>query len=218
MAARIRVGLLAADEDVRLGRAQLLDSFRDFQVVFEDGDGQSALARLADATVDLLVVNHRLKTIDGLSLVQQLVESHENAAKIVVTGPFANDELSVDAAKVGALATVTMDEGAKEFVATLRRVRDFDDQKELLKLIAAAKRYKNSGGQIGIGNRDFAALSDKQKLIIELYSKGFTDEQANVKLRIKPETQNKYLHSTFQTLGLHTRSQLVIAAFQMGLV
>ena len=218
MAARTRVGLLAADEDVRLGRAQLLDSLRDFQVVFEDGDGQSALNRLPDATVDLLVVNHRLKTVDGLTLVQRLTENEEKPPKIVMTGPFTNDEFSVDAAKAGALATVTMDEGAKEFVSTLRRVRDHFDQKEFSALVETIRRYRQSGGQINLGNRDFAALSEKQRQIMQLYAKGLTDEQANVKLRIKPETQAKYLQSVLHTLGLKTRSQLVLAAFQMGLV
>ena len=218
MAARIRVGLLAADEDVRLGRAQLLDSLRDFQVVFEEGDGQVALSRLPEATIDLLVVNHRLKTVDGLTLVKQLSDAEVKPPKLVVTGPFANDEFTIDAAIAGALATVTMDEGAKEFVATLRRVRDHEDQKDLTSLAGAIRRYRLSGGQFFLGNRDFAALTEKQRLIIELYAKGLTDEQALVKLRIKPETQAKYVHDIYQILGFHTRSQLVLAAFQMGLV
>jgi len=218
MATRIRVGLLAADEDVRQGRAQLIDSFRDFQVVFEDGDGQSALNRLSDATIDLLVVNHRLKTIDGVSVVSQLVETSTNRPKIIMTGPFMSDELTVDAAKAGALATITMDAGAKDFIATMRRVRDFDDQKELAALVAAANRFRSGGGQLTLGNRDFAALTEKQKLIIELYAKGLTDSQSNVKLRIKPETQAKYLQSIFDTLNLKTRSQLVLAAYQMELI
>jgi DNA-binding NarL/FixJ family response regulator len=218
MATRIRVGLLAADEDVRQGRAQLIDSFRDFQVVFEDGDGQSALNRLSDATIDLLVVNHRLKTIDGVSVVSQLVETSTNRPKIIMTGPFMSDELTVDAAKAGALATITMDAGAKDFIATMRRVRDFDDQKELAALVAAANRFRSGGGQLTLGNRDFAALTEKQRLIIELYAKGLTDSQSNVKLRIKPETQAKYLQSIFDTLNLKTRSQLVLAAYQMELI
>ena len=218
MATRIRVGLLAADEDVRQGRAQLIDSFRDFQVVFEDGDGQSALNRLSDATIDLLVVNHRLKTIDGVSVVSQLVETSTNRPKIIMTGPFMSDELTVDAAKAGALATITMDAGAKDFIATMRRVRDFDDQKELAALVAAANRFRSGGGQLTLGNRDFAALTEKQRLIIELYAKGLTDSQSNVKLRIKPETQAKYLQSIFDNLNLKTRSQLVLAAYQMELI
>jgi DNA-binding NarL/FixJ family response regulator len=218
LSGRLRVGLLAADDDVRLGRQQLIDSLPEFQVVFEASDGSVALERLPEATIDLLLVNHRLHSIDGLSLIQRLYDIGDAVPRIITTGPFASDELTIEAAKVGSLATVTMDAGAGELIDTMFRVIAKDDQLELARLSEAASRLSERGVTWSFGNRDFAALTDKQKLLIQYLGSGLTDEQANPKLRIKPETQSRMLRDVLRILNLRTRSQLALVAFQLGLV
>lgn len=207
--------MLAADEDVRAGRSQLIDSFRDFRVVFESGDGVDALDRLPDATVDMLLVNHRLHSLDGLATVQRIYDQMSEVPLIIVTGPFSSPNLSVEAARVGALATVTMDSGASTLIATMRRVRDYADQKELPTLVSAIAKYRQSGGALNLGQRDLASLTARQAQMISLYAQGMTDEQALVKLRIVEESQAKLLKSIFEKLKLNTRSQLVLLADQL---
>ncbi|MEN9753617.1 MAG: hypothetical protein RL670_1308 [Actinomycetota bacterium] len=213
--AQLRVGLLAADDDVRAGRAQMLDSLRDFRVVFEEADGEMALRRLPEATVDMLLVNHRLRSIDGLTTIQRICDQLVEVPLLIATGPYASPELTVEAAKAGALATVTMDVGAAELVATMRRVRDFEDQKELPRLVEAFAQFKRSGGVMDLGQRDFGDLSQKQRQMISLYAQGLSDAQSLQKLRIVAESQAKQLAAIFSKLKLRTRSQLVLVEAQM---
>jgi DNA-binding NarL/FixJ family response regulator len=153
--------------------------------------------------------------MDGLALIQRIYDQIEDAPKMIATGPFESPELTVEAAKAGALATVTMDAGASALIATMRRVRDHGDQKELGTLVQQLQKFRQGGGSLVLGQRDYAALVAKQRQMIEMYAQGLTDEQQLPKLRILPETQQKQLRSIFDKLKVRTRSQLVLLASQM---
>jgi DNA-binding NarL/FixJ family response regulator len=70
----LRIGLIDGDVDIRFGRRQVIDSQHDLKVVLEDGNFESALDRVPDALIDVLVIDHRLRGGDGITLSTKLIQ------------------------------------------------------------------------------------------------------------------------------------------------
>ena len=113
MANELRIGLLDGDEGIREGRRLVLDSQADFRVVYDEENALAALERIPDLLIDVLVVDHRLKGLDGIEFSRRLVETLTSAEhpvpKIVMTGPYYTRELEIAAIRSGASAVVTQD-------------------------------------------------------------------------------------------------------------
>jgi DNA-binding NarL/FixJ family response regulator len=92
MALDLRIGLIDGDEDIRFGRRQVIDSQLDLKVVLEDGEFASSLERVPDALIDVIVIDHRLRGGDGISLstklIQRFLADGSKLPAIIMTGSY----------------------------------------------------------------------------------------------------------------------------------
>ena len=109
----LRIGLIDADADIRFGRRMLIDSQDDCKVVFEEENATDALLRAPEALIDVLVIDHRVRGLDGIALIERLIplyhEANSEVPAIILTGPYFSYELLLASIAAGATDLVTLD-------------------------------------------------------------------------------------------------------------
>jgi DNA-binding NarL/FixJ family response regulator len=122
-----RVALIDGDPAIRAGRRLLLDSQDDMKVVYEQSQANLALDEVPDLLVDVLIIDHRLQGIDGVTLAKQLVEifstNGQAVPAVIVTGSYFTFELLMASIRAGATELVTQDSPAEELLVAIRKSR-----------------------------------------------------------------------------------------------
>ncbi|MEN9749081.1 MAG: hypothetical protein RL149_159 [Actinomycetota bacterium] len=122
-----RIALIDGDAAIRAGRRLMLDSQPDMKVVYEQSDAAVALAQVPDLLLDVLVIDHRLKGLDGVTLARRLVELYtavnDRVPAIIITGSYFTFELLMASIRGGATELVTQDSPSEELLLAIRKSR-----------------------------------------------------------------------------------------------
>ncbi len=86
----IRIGIVDGDTDIRTGRRLIIDSQSDFQVVFESDDAFAALENAPKLLLDVMLVDHRLRGMDGVHGVDLLAYRHQTVDPLELTRAVAD--------------------------------------------------------------------------------------------------------------------------------
>jgi DNA-binding NarL/FixJ family response regulator len=214
----IRV-LLADDQAlVRGGFRALLDAEDDLDVVGEAGDGEEAV-RLAKALVpDVVLMDIRMPGTDGLAATREIAANQRLAdVKVVILTTFEIDEYVFEALRAGASGFLVKDTEPVELIRAVRAVGAGD---ALLaptvtrRLIAEfATRSKRPGPA-----PELLALTDREREVVALVAAGLSNEEIAAKLFVSPATAKTHVSRAMVKLGTRDRAQLVVMAYESGLV
>lgn len=222
MALDLRIGLIDGDDDIRFGRRQVIDSQSDLRVVLEDGEFSSALDRVPEALIDLLVIDQRLRGGDGLSLANRLIERYlADDAKlpaIIVTGAYYSDELLLASIRAGASDLVTQEARPEDLLRSIRSAVSKDDQpnyvtlREFLDRMAHDK-VASPEFMLRLGN-----LTEKEKWVLDLFAAGVSQDEVAAQLETPKYRVRQILQSAQRKCGFATLSQLFMALYESGLL
>ena len=124
MALDLRIGLVDGDDDIRFGRRQIIDSQADLKVVLEDSSVESSYERVPEALIDVLVIDHRLRGGDGITLATKLINKYladdSKIPAIVMTGSYFSEELKLASMRAGATDLVTQDQRPESLLRAIR--------------------------------------------------------------------------------------------------
>jgi DNA-binding NarL/FixJ family response regulator len=222
MALDLRIGLIDGDDDIRFGRRQIIDSQNDLQVVLEDGFYASSLLRVPEALVDVLVIDHRLRGGDGLSLSTALIERYlEDGAKtpaIIITGPYFSEELKLASLRAGASELVTQDARPTELLHAIRASATKDDQPDFNKLREFLDRMQHSKVASPEFLMKMGDLNEKEKWVLDLFASGVSQDEVAAELETPKYRVRQILESAQRKCGFATLSQLFIALYESGLL
>jgi len=211
MSLDLRIGLIDGDEDIRFGRRQVIDSQPDLKVVLEDGTFESALNRVPDALIDVLVIDHRLRGGDGISLstklIQRYLEDNSKLPVIIMTGSYLSDELKLASMRAGASDLVTQDARPEVLLKAIRSAVAKDDQPNFVELREFLDRMENARG----ASPDFL-------LRLDLFAASVPQEQVAAELDTPKYRVRQILQSAQRKCGFATLSQLFIALHESGLL
>jgi len=105
----------------------LIDSQEDMKVVYEESIAAKALEVLPELLVDVVVIDHRLQGMDGVSLSKQLIArlsaSEQRLPTIVITGAYFTSELLMASIRAGATELVTQDASSADLLDAIRKSR-----------------------------------------------------------------------------------------------
>jgi DNA-binding NarL/FixJ family response regulator len=214
----IRV-LLADDQAlVRAGFRALLDAEADLSVVGEAANGAEAVRLAVRTTPDVVLMDIRMPGLDGLEATREIAATPALAGtRIIILTTFDLDEYVFEALRAGASGFLVKD---TEPVELLRGVRAVAAGDALLspgvtrRLIAEfAARAKPP-----VGVRALSALTEREREVVALVGAGLSNEEIAGKLVVSPATAKTHVSRAMVKLGARDRAQLVVYAYEAGLV
>ncbi|WP_433826532.1 response regulator [Actinoplanes sp. CA-015351] len=211
--------LLADDQHlVRAGFRSLLRRGRDIDVVGEASTGDEAVRAARALTPDVILMDIRMPGMDGITATQQILRSQET--KIIILTTFETDEYVFSALAAGASGFLT-----KEI--------DPDGLRNAVRVVAAGEALLSPSvtrrvvGQFAHrpvpaaaspGGDRLAVLTDREREVVRLVATGLSNDEIAAKLVISPLTAKTHVTRAIAKLGVRDRVQLVIVAYEDGLI
>lgn len=216
----IRVGLVDDQQLVRAGFRMVIDSQPDLEVVVEAGDGAEALRRLALVPCDVVLMDVRMPTLDGLAATARLTAGTGPVPRVVVLTTFDLDEYVLAAIRAGASGFLLKDAPPEEMLAAIRTVHAGDaviapsSTRRLLEhLVTALPQTDAPTPHPGL-----AELTDRERQVLELMAKGRSNTEIGRDLFVAEATVKTHVGRVLAKLGARDRVQAVVTAYESGLV
>jgi DNA-binding NarL/FixJ family response regulator len=214
----IRV-LLADDQAlVRAGFRSLLDAQDDVEVVAEASDGEEAVRLATELTPDVVLMDIRMPGIDGLTATRAIAaDPGLSEVRVVILTTFGEDEYVFEALRSGASGFLVKDTEPVELLHAVRVVARGDallSPAVTRRLIEEfATRAKDSPPSAVLER-----LTDREREVMALVAEGLTNDEIARRLFISPATAKTHVSRTMGKLDARDRAQLVVIAFESGLV
>ena len=214
----LRIGLVDSNVTIRLGKAMVINSQPDMQIVLEEPDPQLALVRCPEYLLDLLLVSSQQSGYSGTQFVRKVTRSlrdNNNHCGVVVYGPFFSEDLRIQFLQAGALEFFGLDQASERTLeilrATSRRdfIVDYETLKEAAKLANDLQIPANFSMQL-------EKLSTDQKKILRSFLKGMTDSKNAEQFELARTRVTNLISDLMDAGGYATRTQLAIALIRRG--
>ncbi|NEB03984.1 response regulator transcription factor [Streptomyces sp. SID13726] len=217
------IRVLLADDQALL-RATfriLIDSCEDMEVVAEATDGAEAvdLARLHRP--DVILMDIRMPGTDGLTATSVICADVElTDTRVLILTTFEIDEYVAQALRSGASGFLGKDVTAEALLSGIRTVASGDS---LLSPGATRTLITRFLATPGLGTRlassdDLTGLTSREREVMAWVAEGHSNEEIAEKLFVSPLTVRTHVHRAMTKLGARDRAQLVVMAYQSGLV
>ena len=215
----IRVGIADDQELVRAGLRALVEAGDDIEVVGEAASGEEAVALARSTPLDVLLMDIRMPVMDGIEATAVIArELGEAGPRIVILTTFDTDEYVYEALRAGASGFLLKDAGPARLFDAVRVVAAGDallDPAVTRRLIAEFAARPGGGlAQPGA----LAALTEREREVLVLVAEGLSNEEITERLYISMSTAKKHVSNTMMKLAARDRAQLVVIAYQTGLV
>ncbi|MBX9395221.1 response regulator transcription factor [Streptomyces sp. TRM72054] len=213
----IRV-LLADDQTlVRAAFAMLVESARDMEVVGQAGTGREAVELARSARADLVVMDIRMPDLDGIEATRLIAADEDLAGvKVLVLTTYDTDENIVEALRAGASGFLVKDTRPAELLAAIRTVAAGEallSPGPTARLIARLLRSPSAPPAAGP-----ECLSEREREVLTLVARGLNNTEIAESLGLSPLTAKTHVSRIMGKLGARDRAQLVIVAYESGLV
>jgi DNA-binding NarL/FixJ family response regulator len=214
------ISVVIADDQalVRGGFRALLDAQDDITVVGEAANGDEALRLALELQPDVMLMDIRMPVVDGLVATRRIAEDPRLAAvKVVILTTFDLDEYVFEAIRAGANGFLVKDTEPVELLRAVRAVVAGDallSPRVTRRLIEEfASRAKNPAG---LPNLD--VLTDREREVVTLVAGGLNNDEVAKRLIMSAATAKTHVSRAMIKLGARDRAQLVVFAYETGLV
>ncbi len=213
-AGRIRVFLVEDQTNVRQGLKSLLAYAGDLEVAGEAADGEAAVAAVAKATPDVLLLDIRMPKKNGLEVLEALSAQGRLPPTLILT-TFDDDALLLDALRAGArgflLKDVTFErltEAIREVAAGGRLIQPGMTDRALRSLAESAKTFEASDVP--------EPLTARERDVLRLFSAGLSNREIGEALGVVEGTVKNHVHNILQKLGVRDRNRAMLKAIELG--
>jgi DNA-binding NarL/FixJ family response regulator len=210
----IRV-LLADDQAlVRAGFRALLDASDGVQVVGEAADGAHAVELGVELRPDVVLMDIRMPVEDGLSATRRLTTTRPDVRVVVLT-TFSLDEYVFEALRAGASGFLLKDTEPAELLRAIRVVAEGDALLSPSITRRLVEEYATRAKQPAVS---LDVLTEREREVVALVGTGLSNEEIAARLFLSPLTAKTHVSRAMGKLGVRDRAQLVVLAYESGLV
>jgi DNA-binding NarL/FixJ family response regulator len=218
-AQHIRVLIADDQEVVRIGLRTLVDSEDDMTVVAEAADGLAAVERTREFAPDVVLMDIRMPGIDGIEATRRIAAEKSLAAtRIVVLTTFEIDTYVFDALRHGASGFLTKDTKPAELLRAIRLVVDGGALLTPSVTRRLVSEFATRPARVLKPHPRLAALTDREREVVGLAGEGLSNEEIADRLVVSPATARTHVSRAMVKLSARDRAQLVVFAYQSGLV
>ncbi len=214
-----RVFLVDDQALVRAGLRMVIDSQPDLTVVGEADDGRQALERLAVTRADVVLMDVRMPRLDGVAATRLLIERDGDAGpRVIVLTTFDLDEYVFPALRAGASGFLLKNAEPEELLSAIRAVASGDAIVTPTATRRLLEHFASTLPGAPVDDARLAALSDREREILLQVARGQSNAEIAAAMHIAEATVKTHLRRLRTKLDLHDRVQLVIFAYDSGLV
>ena len=215
----IRIFLVDDQSLVRAGLKLVIDSQDDMSVVGEAGDGRAALDALAVTTVDVVLMDVRMPSLDGVETTARLLERDGAAApRVVVLTTFDLDEYVFSAIRAGASGFMLKDAEPEELLAAIRAVHSGDAVVAPSATRRLLEQVADRLPGVGSGDERLEGLTEREREVLLAVAQGASNAEIGAGLYMAEATVKTHVGRLLAKLEKRDRVQLVVFAYESGLV
>lgn len=207
--------LLVDDQElVRSGLRRILRPRDGFQIVAECADGADVEAALAANTVSVIVMDLRMKGVDGIEATRRVAAA--DGPPVLVLTTFDDDEMLSGALRAGANGFILKDSSAEDLVAAVRTVAEGGSWLDPAVTARVLTRFRDAA-PIAQGEHE-TLLTSREQEVLQAMGCGLTNSEIAESLFISELTVKSHIGRIFVKLGLRDRAAAVVYAFDHGIV
>lgn len=211
----MRVMLVDDQELVRSGLRLILTPRDGFEIVKECSDGSEVPAAVDEHRPDVVVMDLRMKDVDGIEATRRLREA-EGAPPVVVLTTFDDDELLSGALRAGAAGFILKDAPAEDIIRAVRTVAAGDSWLDPSVTGRVLETFRGNTAPVAPG--DAPALTERELEVLRLMARGLSNNEVAERLYIGEVTVKSHVGHIFTKLGLRDRAAAIVYAYDHGLV
>ncbi len=211
----IRVVIADDQQLLRQSLAHLLDAQTGIRVVGEAATGVEAVSLTRELVPDVILMDIRMPQLDGIAATRSIVrDARLSEVRVVVLTMFGLDEYVFGALRSGASGFLLKDTTPDILIDAVRTVAAGQALLAPSAMAALVERWLPSETPDG----RIADLTPRQTEILRLVARGLSNEQIERELHISHATCKTHISALLSRLHARDRAQLVIAAYESGLV
>jgi DNA-binding NarL/FixJ family response regulator len=212
--------LIADDQDlVRLGLRTLVLNEDDLVLAGEAADGLEAVAMTHRQRPDVVLMDVRMPGVDGIEATRRIVSDPAlSGTRVIVLTTFELDEYVFDALRHGASGFLIKDTKPAELLRAIRLVAAGDALLSPSVTRRVVREFARRPTRRMTPHARLSTLTDREKEIAGLVGEGLSNEEIAERLQVSPATARTHVSRAMVKLGARDRAQLVVFAYQSGLV
>ena len=214
----IRVLLVDDQPLLRTGFRLILENEPDITVIGEAGDGAAGVRIARAERPDVVLMDIRMPILDGVSATRQM--STLDGVRVLMLTTFNLDEYVVEALRAGASGFLLKDVRAADLVDAVRVVAAGEAMVApavTRRLLERFLRHLPPAGASPAGTA-LDGLTEREVQVLELVARGLSNAEIAATLVVTETTVKTHVHHLLTKLGLRDRVQLVVLAYDAGLV
>lgn len=217
-----RVLIVEDDPAFRARYAAMLANDASFDVVASVGTGGEGLAMLELRKPDVLLVDLGLPDMSGIEVIRHASQTLPKCECMVVT-VFGDEEHVLASIEAGAAGYLLKDASEESFLSGIRELMNGGSPISPIIARRLLKRFQAvPPASVTVAAADdessSVALSDREREILLLASKGFNYPEMGKLMSISPHTVTSHVKKIYRKLAVHSRGEAVFEAGQMGLL
>ncbi|MEV0135198.1 response regulator transcription factor [Dactylosporangium sp. NPDC050688] len=215
------VKVLLADDQalVRSGFRMLLDAEDDITVVGEAANGAEAVSRARVTRPDVVLMDIRMPELDGIKATRQIAGTRGlEAVRVLILTTYDTDDYVFEALEAGASGFLLKDAGPAELLHAVRVIAA--GEALLAPRITRRLIAQFTAGRVAaqLAEDRLAVLTAREHEVLALVGQGLSNDEIGAALFLSPATARTHVSHAMVKLGARDRAQLVVVAYQTGLV
>jgi DNA-binding NarL/FixJ family response regulator len=212
--------LIVDDQDlVRLGLRTLIGNEDDLTMAGEAADGLTAVSAARNCRPDVVLMDIRMPGIDGIEATRRIVSDPAlRGTRVIVLTTFELDEYVFDALRYGASGFLIKDTKPAELLRAIRLVAAGDALLSPSVTRRVVREFAERPIRRGTPHSQLSTLTDREREIAGLVGEGLSNDEIADRLGVSPATARTHVSRAMVKLGARDRAQLVVFAYQSGLV
>ncbi|WP_453985355.1 response regulator [Brevibacterium casei] len=213
----IRIAIVDDQAMVRQGFGALLDAQPDMSVVGSAEDGARVVDLVRRTAPDVILMDIRMPQLNGLDATRAVFQMPGEHPRIIMLTTFDADEYVFSALRAGASGFLLKDATAEDLISAVRVVAAGDSllapsvTRRLIAEYVAGPTVVKDTAVLG-------QLTDREIDVMTLVAKGSTNAEVAAELFLAEQTVKTHVSRILAKLGLRDRAQIVVAAYESGLV
>ncbi|HJP73318.1 MAG TPA: response regulator transcription factor [Pseudonocardiaceae bacterium] len=216
----IRVVLADDQPLVRAGLRVLIADTSDLDVVGEAGTGAQAVAAVRQLRPDVVLMDIRMPDLDGIEATRTIIAEGADAPRVLMLTTFDDDDSVYGALRAGASGFLVKDMALEEILTAVRVVAAGDAliAPSVTRRLIEEFACRPEPSPVQLNHAQLAAITEREREVLTLVGRGLSNAEIATTLVISAATAKAHVARLFSKLSARDRVQLVIIAYETGLV